>query len=214
MLFDDAYEGYVYEHDRLPDSLFYHCVNTHPRLLPVKLDGVSKELLCYGARLGAITFGLADEWLAKAGKKALQGELDEKLGGMIRATVSNCNHAEQEIVARFLADPDRLAKARRPVVNDLGRRARVFREACQILPRSITRLDPFQGGFFAFINLDGIDATEVAECLMTEHRLGVVPHKSAAGRVNGIRVAWSGLRERDMGTVCEKILRALEGRSD
>ena len=194
----------------MPYSLFYRCVDLHPGIWPVKMDGVSKELLCYGARLGGLTFGLSSEWSKGGGAVALQRELEDKVGGMIRATISNCNHSDQEILARFLSDPERLAASRRPLVEDLARRAQAFREAAvRILPGDVT-VDPFHGGFFAFINLHDLDPREIAETLLVEHQVGIVPQGTPAGPVNGIRVAWSGLREGDMEPVCERIATVLQ----
>ena len=64
LLFDDAYESYVYDPAAMQSSLFYLC-RPRPNLLPVKLDGVTKELLWYGARAGTITPACPDEWLER-----------------------------------------------------------------------------------------------------------------------------------------------------
>ncbi|MHA1849330.1 MAG: aminotransferase class I/II-fold pyridoxal phosphate-dependent enzyme, partial [Promethearchaeota archaeon] len=61
-LCDDAYEGYIYDERAEVRSLFSFLVDKSPYLIPVKLDGASKELLFYGGRVGFITFGLSSEW--------------------------------------------------------------------------------------------------------------------------------------------------------
>ncbi len=51
-------------------------------------------------------------------------------------------------------------------------------------------MDPCNGGFFGYINLKpGIDSKTVAERLLTEKKIGVVP---SAG---GLRVAFAGVAE-------------------
>jgi aspartate/methionine/tyrosine aminotransferase len=210
LMFDDAYEGFVYDDDRDPQSLFYSCANLGPQILSVKMDGVSKELFAYGARLGAVTIGLCDEWLEKDSWENLNWQFGDKMGGILRSSLSNCTHAGQEIFAAYLEDPSKLVQARKSIVDDLAERHACFRKALEMLPTDCTSIDPFQGGFFALINLKDVDGLALAEKLMTEYALGVVPHIYKEGNVNGIRVAFCGLKKSDMEKACGMICQALE----
>ncbi len=47
-------------------SLFFSLLGRHPNLIPLKCDGVTKELSFFGSRVGFLTFGVAKEvWHAK-----------------------------------------------------------------------------------------------------------------------------------------------------
>ena len=48
ILCDDAYEGYTFDSNVSANSIFYELVNIHPLIIPLKLDGTSKEMLMYG----------------------------------------------------------------------------------------------------------------------------------------------------------------------
>src|SRR5690606_14928050 len=52
---DDAYFGLFFE-DSLSESLFGKLAGLHPRILPVKVDGATKEEYVWGFRVGFITF--------------------------------------------------------------------------------------------------------------------------------------------------------------
>src|SRR5690606_6701942 len=57
VVFDDAYQGWVYEEGLQPRSLFWELVERADpeRLLPIKVDGATKELLFFSSRVGFVT---------------------------------------------------------------------------------------------------------------------------------------------------------------
>ena len=55
VLLDDAYFGLFYE-DSIKESLFGLLADTHPNILPVKIDGATKENYVWGLRVGFITY--------------------------------------------------------------------------------------------------------------------------------------------------------------
>ncbi|MFP4057752.1 MAG: aminotransferase class I/II-fold pyridoxal phosphate-dependent enzyme [Candidatus Brocadiia bacterium] len=191
VLVDDAYEGYVYEEGVLARSLFAELCDAHRRILPIKLDGASKELLFYGGRVGALSFGLPSA--PEVDRQALQAELDNKVAAVVRSTVSNGPRPVQAAVLKALGEMGEVLDQRRRVIDVLGRRARLLaRKLAEAAPPQLKPL-PFNAGFFCFCDLEGLSATALADHLMTRYRTGVVPTES--GKVNGIRIAFCSVPE-------------------
>lgn len=132
LLFDDAYEGFVYD-DAYPVSTFYAFLGLHPLCRPIKCDGITKELLFWGGRLGALTLGLPDglhptgdagsgaesasarggaanqteatsRTATAIGKDALEAEWENKCSAVLRAIVSSSSTPVQALVARLLRE--------------------------------------------------------------------------------------------------------------
>lgn len=204
VLFDDAYEGYVYDDRAVKESVFYDYVDLHPNLLPVKLDGVTKELLFYGGRLGLITFGLHRSWIQGINLEELQSELDTKVAGVVRTTVSNCCHPTQTAAEQILKHRDQLLEERSRTVRLLAERVRVMHEEIRKYDPADIEVDPCNSGFFAFFNIKGASATAVAEKLITKYKVAVVPTEKKGG-INGIRVAFCGVPLEDMRRLCQAI---------
>jgi len=204
VLCDDAYEGYVYEPEALERSLFADLCDAHPRILPVKLDGASKEFLFYGGRVGALTFGVSPRVAGE--RKQLAAELDNKLGAVIRSTVSNCPMPVQSALVRALDRLEAVLAERQRVVEVLGRRARLLRSELQAAAIPQLRPLPFNAGFFCFCELDGIKASDFADHLMTKYATGVVPTES--GKINGVRIAFCSTPEGQIPQLVENLARA------
>lgn len=62
---DDAYFGLFFE-DSLKESLFGKLAHLHPRVLPIKIDGATKEEFVWGFRVGFITYASEDKDLLAA----------------------------------------------------------------------------------------------------------------------------------------------------
>jgi len=191
VLVDDAYEGYVYDDTALPRSIFAELCDCHRRILPVKLDGASKEFLFYGGRIGALSLGLPSA--LEVDREALQAELDNKLSGVIRSTVSNCARPVQSTLLKALADIDAVRVEQQRVIRVLAGRAKLLRAELDKLELPQLKPLPFNAGFFGFCDVDGIPATQLADHLMTKYRTAVVPTES--GKINGIRIAFCSVPE-------------------
>jgi len=206
VLVDDAYEGYVYDADALGRSIFADLCDAHRRILPVKLDGASKEFLFYGGRIGAMSFGLPSKLEVDRG--ALEKELDNKLSGIIRSTVSNCARPVQTALVKALADIETVEAERGRVIDVLGGRAHLLRD--ELAKAAIPQLTvlPFNAGFFCFCDLDeSLDAEELADHLMTAYQTAVVPSRS--GKINGIRIAFCSVPERDIPALAANVAAAV-----
>ncbi len=189
---DDAYEGYVYT-DRPAGSVFYRLIDRHPRLLPVKCDGITKELLFWGGRLGAVTAALPRSG-DPAERAAAAAEWEAKLSAVVRGMISSASTAVQSLVARVLADPEALLAAREPILRLLAERRVAMAAALETdAARKAFQADPFHGGLFALLHLRRGDAVAVAEGLLEERRIGVVPFRDPEGGLNALRITYATL---------------------
>lgn len=210
LLFDDAYEGYVYDSDAEARSLFYFC-EPRDNFLPVKLDGVSKEMLWYGARIGAITLNVPPSWLEAASRDDVVKEVENKFRGVVRNTVSNSSRVAQSAALKALQDLDTILTDRRKTVNVLTQRYAVMKTEIANVPADAVSVDPFQGGFFCFVNLlpaTGLKASAVCDHLLTKYQVGLVPIES--GDINGIRIAFCSVEAEDIPRLCESLGKAIE----
>lgn len=205
VLVDDAYEGYVYDDDALQCSMFGDLCDAHRGILPIKLDGTSKEFLFYGGRVGMFTIGLPSQ--LDVDREQLLSEIDNKLSGVIRSTVSNCARPVQSAILKALANPEVAAAERQKVVDILGRRAHLLRDELAKLDVPQLKPLPFNAGFFGFCDIEGISANAVADRLMTEYKTGVVPTES--GAVNGIRLAFCSVPEAQIPTLAANVAAAV-----
>ena len=95
---DDAYFGLFYEEESFQQSLFSLLADCHENILAIKVDGVTKEELAWGFRVGFLTF--AAPGLTQDHYEALQ----KKCMGLIRSTISNTSRPAQSLIVRALQD--------------------------------------------------------------------------------------------------------------
>ena len=205
VMFDDAYESYVYDPAAVQSSLFYRC-RPRPNLLPVKLDGVTKELLWYGARAGTITLARPDEWLGTDDAEALASELDNKFSGVNRGLFSSNSTVTQSVATRAMAQMERLMVERRRTFELLKGRYQTLKDELGRMDTEFVTVDPFQGGFFCFVNLrpeSGLRASDVADRLLDEHGIGTVPFEGAT--MNGLRIAFCSVESDDLPELCRRL---------
>ncbi|MCB9759251.1 MAG: aminotransferase class I/II-fold pyridoxal phosphate-dependent enzyme [Alphaproteobacteria bacterium] len=195
VLCDDAYHGWVYEPGVARDSLFWALTRQADpaRLLPIKADGATKELLFFGGRVAFLTFGVSDPAAADA--------LEDKVMAAIRGTISQSSAPPQAMVARALADPDldrQLAERMELVV----RRYRVLKRELDALTGDNLRPWPFNAGFFAILGVrPGVDVHALRRRLIEEQSVGVI----AVPEISAIRLAFCSIREEDIPELVRRI---------
>lgn len=205
LLFDDAYESYIYDAAAMQSSLFYLC-RPRPNLLPVKLDGITKELLWYGARAGTITLACPDDWRSGDDAETVAAELDNKFGGVSRGLFSNNSTVTQSVAARAMARRECLLAERRRTFELLKQRYRTLKDELAKMDTDLVTVEPFQGGFFCFVSLrpeSGLRATDVANHLLDEHGVGTVPFEGES--VNGLRIAFCSVDRQDLPELCRRL---------
>jgi len=204
VLCDDAYEGYIYTEDCLRYSIFAELAGKRG-VLAVKLDGISKEFLFYGGRLACITFAVPEPCVGK--KDLLAKELEEKVGAIIRSTISNCSDPVQQMIRRALAGRMGLLLAeRQKVVDVLRRRWEAYNREMAKADSKYVRPLASNSGFFSSVDLVSAKASDVADLLMKEYKVGVVPSES--GGQNSLRVAFCSVVESDIPRLVSSVFEA------
>jgi len=169
---DDAYAGLVYEAEIPRASLFWELVGAHPDLVPVKVDGGTKEFSFFGGRVGFLTFGLpADSDGARA--------LESKLKCLIRATVGSPVAASQVVLLQALRQEgiEREVESVRALLEE---RYRALKGALAGTDPGLFTALPFNSGCFALIELAprltaaGITADRVRRHLLEHQDTGLI----------------------------------------
>ncbi|MEX2756513.1 MAG: aminotransferase class I/II-fold pyridoxal phosphate-dependent enzyme, partial [Candidatus Sigynarchaeota archaeon] len=210
VMIDDAYEGYVYDKAAEKRSLFAFLLDKHPKVIPVKMDGASKELLFYGGRVGFMTYGFSSKWGVDL--KKVDDDLNNKLSGAVRGTNSNGPHISQLLVLKMLEAMPKSIENRQKVIAVLEERYNAFKKAGEKLhqPKKGIYWDPYNGGYFAFLNLPkSLPADQIAKKLLDEQKLGVIPVQTKTG-VNGLRIAYCSMPIADITPALDKIAAILQ----
>ncbi|MHA1489493.1 MAG: aminotransferase class I/II-fold pyridoxal phosphate-dependent enzyme [Promethearchaeota archaeon] len=208
-LIDDAYEPYIYDENVLNKSIFYNLQQLDENIIPIKLDGITKELLMYGGRIGFVTMGLKPTWVKNDDElEVLKSEINNKLEGVNRSTISNCNHLYQAITYKIFSEKgmDKIISTREKVRLLLKARYEKINAELKKIDRADISIDPNSGGFFLFVNINPkkIKASEFADYLLRKYKVGVIPIEKKDANINGIRIAYCSI---DLNQIPEFIKR-------
>jgi aspartate/methionine/tyrosine aminotransferase len=189
---DDAYFGLFFEQESLKESIFGRLIGLHPRVLPIKIDGATKEEYVWGFRVGFITYGVENE--------EVQNALEKKTMGIIRGTISNCSHPAQTMILKALKAPQfaeqraekyGIMKARANRVKDIldsGKYADAF------------TYYPFNSGYFMCLQLKHVDAESLRLHLLDQYGVGTI----SLGKTD-LRIAFSCVELEDLDELFELI---------
>lgn len=188
---DDAYAGLYFDPACYGRSLFGELAARadRERLLAVKVDGATKELVFFGGRVGFLTFGVD----GAAGEALI-----DKAGALLRGTISSVNAPAQAAVLAALRDP-RTPAQQEEVLGLLRRRYDALHTA--LVAEGVDAL-PFNSGCFALVQLrPEQDAQDVRMRLIREQSTGVIAVPSA----NALRVAFCSVDETDIPDLVARI---------
>lgn len=177
---DDAYAGLVYEEGVPPESMFWELNGAHPNLVPIKIDGATKELDLFGGRVGFITFPFDPE-------SEIAEALESKVKCLTRATVGSPVSLAQILVLEALGN-DGIESEIAAVRAVLADRYRTLREALKGIDRDLLVPLPFNSGCFSLLEIPealGVDAEAVRQHLLAEHDTGLIAIKP-----NFLRIAF------------------------
>lgn len=166
---DDAYAGLVYEETVPRRSMYFDLVGLHPNLVPVKVDGATKEVAFFGGRVGFLTFPVS------RGSEA-EAALESKVKCLLRGTLGSPVASSQVLLLEAL-ESDGLAAEVESVRRLLEARYLTLREALEGIDRELLTPLPFNSGCFALLELreeTGLTAEEVRLHLLEEHDTGLV----------------------------------------
>jgi aspartate/methionine/tyrosine aminotransferase len=161
---DDAYHGLVFDPRHTAKSLFFELLDRSPNLIPLKCDGITKELSFFGGRVGFLTFGVAKDAAAILVDKAM---------GLMRSRVGSPTGLGQYLTEIELADPRHDAEFER-LRTILAGRAAALKAALE-RPSRHWKLFPFNAGCFCLLELrPGLHAEDIRQKLIHEEGVGVV----------------------------------------
>ncbi len=195
---DDAYFGLFYEPEVARESVFATLAGRHPRLLPIKLDGATKEDFVWGLRVAFITFGAS-------GGAAVHDALEKKAAGCIRGTVSNGSQASQAILVRAMSDPSYAAEKQAKFQVLRARAARVKQVLADGRYSAAWTPYPFNSGYFMCLRMKTLNAEAYRLRLLARCGIGVI-----ATAPTDIRVAFSCIEEQDIADLFERMFQCAE----
>lgn len=194
---DDAYFGLFYE-DVYPYSLFSALTQLDSdNVLPIRLDGATKELFAWGLRVGFITFGIKD---SKA-----QEVIEAKVKGLIRSNISSGPMPSQSIVKHVLENRDQLDKELEQNFETLKARYEVTKELVYDEKFSdYWQPYDFNSGYFMALKVKGVKPEALRTHLIDNYSIGII-----ALNDTDIRIAFSCIEKDDIPHVFESIAKAI-----
>lgn len=192
---DDAYFGLFFE-DSLQESLFGALSDLHPRVLPIKIDGATKEEYVWGFRVGFITYAAKNE--------ALLSALEQKTMGIIRATISSGPHPSQTFVLHALKAPEFKEQKLEKFNIMKGRANRVKLLLDHEKYQEAWDYYPFNSGYFMCLKLKTVEAEALRVHLLNQYGVGTI----ALGDTD-LRIAFSCIEESGLEELFELIHRGV-----
>jgi len=187
---DDAYLGMGWEPGLLEGSFFGLLEGADPeRLLAVKVDGATKELFLFGARVGFLTFQAEPEVAAV---------LEDKVKAVARAAVSSMSRVGQELVLQTLRHPQ-LGVQRDVICRVLAGRYRALRVA---IDAHELEAFPYNSGFFVLVK---VPEPEAVRRRLLERGVGVV----AFPEVGAVRLSYGSVDEADISELVGELADAI-----
>jgi aspartate/methionine/tyrosine aminotransferase len=202
VLCDDAYAGLVYDEGIPARSMFWDLEGRHPSLVPVKVDGATKELSYFGGRVGFLTLPF------EPGSPAAEA-LESKTKCLVRAGIGS-PVATGQVLALQALESGRVAEEVEAVRRLLAARHGVLRKALAGCDPALVRPLPFNSGCFALLELGprargaGLTADAVRRHLLEAEDTGVV----AVGE-EYLRIAYCSVAEDDLPELVERLERGL-----
>ncbi len=193
---DDAYFGLFFE-DSVHESLFGKLAQLHPRILPIKVDGATKEEYVWGFRVGFITYASDSADVLAA--------LEQKTLGIIRSTISSGPHPSQTFVLRALQSPDFEAQKNEKYAIMKGRANRVKELLDSGRFGDVWEYYPFNSGYFMCLKLKDVSAEAVRTHLLDQYGIGTI----ALGETD-LRVAFSCIEEQHLEELFDLIHNAVK----
>ena len=166
---DDAYAGLVYEPEIPRESLFWDLAGAHPNLVPIKIDGATKEFSFFGGRVGFLTFAL------EPGSEAARS-MESKVKMLVRSTVGSPVAASHVVLLQALRK-EGIESEVEAVRVLLEGRYRALKGALAGLDPALGTPLPFNSGCFALVELPerlGLDSEAVRKHLLAHHDTGLI----------------------------------------
>ena len=196
VMIDDAYAGLWYDATVMHESLFGLLVGCHRNVVPVKIDGATKEAYAWGLRVAFMTFGLSE---------AAMQPLEQKLSGLIRANTSGASQVSQTLILEAMKAPGYTEQKQHNYETLKARALKVKAVASDVRYAELWEVYPSHAGYFTCLNLKSGNAETVRQRLLEEHGIGTI----ALGETE-LRIAYSCLDASDIERVFATIAGVIE----
>ena len=197
VMIDDAYAGLWYDAGVMRESLFGALIGCHRNVVPVKIDGATKEEYAWGLRVAFMSFGL---------REVARQPLEQKLSGLIRANTSGASQVSQTLILAAMKAPGYAEQKQHNYETLKARALKVKAVASDVRYAELWEVYPSHAGYFICLNLKVGNAETVRQRLLEAHGIGTI----ALGETE-LRIAYSCLDESEIETVFAKIARVIEG---
>ncbi len=191
VMVDDAYAGFWYDAEIMQESIFGMLVGCHSNVIPVKIDGATKEEYSWGLRVGFLTFGLPD--------KSMQ-PIEGKLSGLIRAETSGAAQISQTLILEAMKAQDYAEQKQRNYKILKARALKVKQVTAEARYANLWEVYPSHAGYFTCLCLKSGNAEKARQTLLDEHGIGTIALSNTE-----LRVAYSCLEETDIENVFQLI---------
>lgn len=194
VIIDDAYFGLNYEENIEKESIFAKLAGLHENILPIKIDGPTKEDYVWGFRVGFITYCI------KNATKEVYDAIEGKTAGAVRGNISNASNLSQSLLFNAYKSENYLQEKEQKF-NILFTRYKKVREALKDEKyKACFEALPFNSGYFMCVKLkEGFDGEKIRRILIDKYSTGIINLN------NVIRIAFSSVAASDMKTLFENI---------
>lgn len=196
VIIDDAYAGFWYDSDVMNESIFGLLIGCHPNVIPVKIDGATKEEYAWGLRVGFLTFAFEDEVISG---------IEEKLSGIIRSNTSGAAQLSQSIILEAMKTPGYEYQKQRNFEILKARAEKAKQIVTDEKYADLWEVYPSHAGYFICLSLNSANAENVRQTLLNEHGIGTI----ALGE-RDLRIPYSCLEEDEIGGVISAIARVIQ----
>ncbi len=196
VLVDDAYAGFWYDAEVMQESFFGMLVGCHPNVIPVKIDGATKEEYAWGLRVGFLTFGLPEN---------VMRDIEGKLSGLIRANTSGAAQISQTLILETMKAPNYAEQKQHNYEILKARALKVKQVTTDTRYANLWEVYPSHAGYFTCLSLKSGNAETVRQMLLNEHGIGTIALSDTE-----LRVAYSCVEESDIDTVFRAIAQAIQ----
>ena len=194
---DDAYYGLFYE-DVYTQSIFtaINALN-HDNILPIRLDGATKEFFVWGLRVGFITFGIQNETAKEI--------IEAKVKGLVRSSISSGPMPSQSAIAHVLQHHAQFDTEIQHNIDTLHKRYEVTKSVVyDDKYKDVWQVYNFNSGYFMAVKVLGVDPEMLRKHLIEKYEIGII-----ALNTTDIRIAFSCIEKDDIPYVFEKIAEAI-----
>ncbi len=196
VMVDDAYAGFWYDSDVMQESIFGLLIGCHPNVIPVKIDGATKEEYAWGLRVGFLTFAFEDE---------LMIGIEEKLSGIIRTNTSGAAQLSQSVILESMKTTGYEEQKQRNYEILKARAEKAKQIVTDEKYADLWEVYPSHAGYFICLSLNSGNAENVRQTLLNEYGIGTI----ALGEQD-LRIAYSCLEEDEIEVVISAIAQVIQ----